>query len=102
MREPLERAIQSQIRAKLRADGWLVAKSHCNKFQKGWPDLYCYHPRHGPRWVEVKRPTEGRLTKDQRIRFPEWESYGVPIWILTSVEEVGLIFGPPNWRRFYV
>lgn len=94
-----EKAIQDAIRKALREDGWLVAKAHGNRFQKGWPDLYCHHPLHGERWIEVKR-SKGKLTKDQRRRFPEWAHYGVGIWVLTSETEIPLIWERPNWDQW--
>lgn len=95
-----EKAIQAAIRKRLEDAGWLVVKTHGNRFQKGFPDLLCFHPKHGTRWIEVKKPT-GKLTKDQRRVFPIWESYGVEIWVLTSEEQVDMIFGEPNWRHWW-
>lgn len=95
-----EAAIQAELRERLRRDGWLVVKSHGNKFQPGWPDLYAHHPEHGARWIEVKRPKAGRLTKAQRVVFAEWSVYGVGIWVLTSAEEVGLLLEEPNWSEW--
>lgn len=82
------------MRKLLRRDGWLTAKSHGNLYQAGWPDLYCFHPIHGARWVETKTK-RGRLTPAQFETFSEWVRYGVPIWILTEPRP-DLLFEPPN------
>lgn len=95
-----EKLIEGRIRAKLEADGWLTEKTHGNAYQSGFPDLFCHHPQHGTRWIEVKTP-KGRLTKAQRKKFPVWDSFGVKIWVLTSEEEVHMLFGTPNWRTWW-
>ena len=84
-----EKAIQDAIIKRLKGIGFtLISKSHCSAFQKGWPDLYCYHPEHGSLWVEVKKPKTGRLTKAQKVVFPKWVAAGVPLWILTHEDQV--------------
>ena len=96
-----EQSIQNQIRKRLKEIGWSTRKTHGNKFQAGWPDLYCYHREYGERWLEVKTPT-GRLTKAQRKEFPLWEADGIKIWIAESAEDVPeLLFEEPNWRNWY-
>ena len=94
-----EKVIENGIRRALEAEGWLTAKAHGNRFQKGWPDLYCHHPEHGERWIEVKTPS-GKLTPDQRRVFPRWEAAGVRIWVLDSTGEIHRIWGDPNWREW--
>ena len=81
--------------------GWLVEKTHGTVYSPGWPDLYCHHPDHGSRWVEVKRPS-GKLTRAQQARFGRWCAAGVGIWVLTSPDEVDLLHSAPNaavWLR---
>lgn len=86
-----------RIRKAALAAGWtLVAKTHGNAYQKGWPDLYMFHPARGAVWAEVKRPG-GRLTPDQRRRFAEWERAGVGVWVLEGVN-LAPLFERPNWR----
>lgn len=75
-------------------------KTHGNRFQPGWPDLYASHPEHGTRWIEVKRPKGGRLTRAQRVRFPEMSEAGVGIWVLTGAQEIGALFDPPQWEAW--
>lgn len=95
-----ETSIVSRIRLTLVANGYtLVEKTHGNSYQAGWPDLYCFHPVKGHRWVEVKRPRVGRLTRAQRVRFAQWEAAGEGVWVLTSPDDAVRLDGPPNWRE---
>ena len=94
-----EQAREKAIRRALQEQGWLVEKTHGNRFQAGFPDLFCYHPEHGMRWVEVKTPT-GRLTHAQFVNFSKWESFGCGVWILIDATEINLLHEPPNWRRY--
>lgn len=100
--ERLEKPIERDLRAELHARGWWTTKIHGGRFQSGLPDLYCFHPEHGERWVEVKRPTKGRLTDKQLVRFPQMDAAGVGIWILTGhdEEQIGFLFCPPNWKKW--
>lgn len=82
-------------------NGWLVEKSHGSRFQAGWPDLLAMHVEHGQRWIEVKRPKAGRLTRAQRKNFARWTAHGARIWILD--DEKGLesvLSGEPNWETW--
>ncbi len=99
----LELQIQKDLADFLRARGWLVERMLADAFQNGIPDLYIHHPKWGSRWVEVKRPDNYSFTRAQRRKWPEWEKSGVPIWILTAAtdEQYGLLFGPPNWRKYW-
>jgi len=90
--------VSDPLRRLLRADGWLVEKSHGNLYQAGWPDLYCFHLAHGHRWVETKTPN-GRLTPAQFETFSRWVEAGVPIWILTEPRP-DLLLDPPNARAW--
>ena len=94
-----EQKIVDGLKNVLKKNGWLVEKTHGNKFQAGWPDLYCFHPEHGARWIEVKTPT-GYLTPAQGTKFKLWESFGVKIWILTSAQQYNFLFKECNWRDF--
>ncbi len=95
--------IQRKLVAFLKARGWHVERMLANAYQKGVPDLYCYHKKWGSRWVEVKRAEQYSFTKAQRRKFPEFERSGIGIWILTAATQVqyDLLFGPPNWRDFW-
>ena len=95
--------IQRKFIRFLRARKWLVEVSNGNMFQVGWPDLYMSHKRFGQRWVDVKNPASYVFTKDQKIKWPEWEKYGVGIWIVIAPteEEYDKLFKPPNWRKYW-
>ena len=88
----------------LEEKGWLVEKMHGNAFQKGIPDLYCWHPGLGlHRWIDVKLPSGSDLTKAQCQKWPKWERWGLGIWIMkaASEEEYQKLFSPPNWRDMW-
>jgi hypothetical protein len=101
--EKPEHKIQKALIEYLGVRGWLVEVMHGNAFQKGIPDLYLFHPRLGPRWVDVKRPGKYSFTKAQRLKWPLWDHYGVGIWILTAAnqEEYDKLMAPPNWRDYW-
>lgn len=66
--------------------------THGNKYQCGFPDLYCVHPEYGERWIEVKHRRS--FTPYQLFYFPEIRR----IWILsgTMSSDYDLLFRPPN------
>ena len=115
-----ESAIQRRVKAVLANHGWHVEVLSCNAFQKGIPDLYafkltthsapyidgvassnwaCEHHR----WIDVKRPKGGTLTKSQVQKWSLWESIGLGVWILTGQESnpEDVLFGEPNWRDWW-
>lgn len=97
----LESKLQSEIKAYLEARGWHVEVFTCNAYQKGIPDLIAYRD-HGTvvRWIDVKRPKLGTLTKHQCQKWPVWESIGVGVWVMTECDD-SVLFGPPNWREWW-
>ncbi len=101
-RPTLEATIPARIRKALARLGWTAWKIHGGRFQSGWPDLYCAHPELGVRWIEVKRPKTGKLTRGQRQRFAELEANGVGVWLLDGAEptDIAVIHGPPPWRYY--
>ena len=74
--------------------------THGNKYQRGFPDSYCVHPKYGQRWIEYKRPKVGRYTKDQIKFFPIFEKCGIGVWVLDGEGQYDKLFKPPNWRDF--
>ena len=86
----------------LRAREWFVKKTHGNKYQTGFPDLFCAHRRYGIRWIEVKVAEHGRFTPAQMDTFPQFAAAGVGIWVLTAAteDEYQKLFHPPNWVFF--
>jgi hypothetical protein len=93
--------IQAALIQYMRARGWLVERMIGNAFQVGIPDLYCYHPKWGERWIDVKNPGRYSFTKAQKQKWPLWAKYGVGIWILTSIDDYQLLFKEPNWRNYW-
>ena len=88
----------------LQERGWLVEKMHGNAFQKGIPDLYCYHPGLDlHKWIDVKLPQGSTLTKAQCQKWPVWEQWGIDIYIMKAAteEEYQKIFGKGNWREMW-
>lgn len=95
--------IQKELIKFLWIRGWLVEVMHGNLFQKGVPDLFIAHPKHGQRWIDVKNPVSYNFTRDQRIKWPNWEKYKVGIWILVAAteEEYDKLWQPPNMRDYW-
>lgn len=75
-------------------------------YQEGMPDLYCMHPQHGSRWIEVKLPNMvgSRWTPAQRHWFPLMAKYGMRIYILTndSEAEYKKLFMEDNWLEYFL
>ncbi len=82
---PLERDIQKQIVAYLKAAGWSVwqtSQGHKHpsgakglRITPGIPDLYAVHPKYGALWVEVKRP--GNFPTVEQNGFMGWHVVGL-------------------------
>lgn len=100
-----EAQIQDKIIRMLRFKEWTVMSTHGNMYQHGFPDLYCCHPLHGQRWVEVKRPNpkDSRFTAAQTKYFPLLSAAGIGIWVLTgsTTEDYEKLFKKPNWKAYY-
>lgn len=101
MQKP-ETKIQYEIRVFLLARGWTSLNMTGNAYQKGVPDLYCHHPEHGKRWVEVKRKDRYDFTNWQLIIFPQLEASGDQIFIMNAptLQQYLILFGEPNWRHY--
>lgn len=82
----------------LRLQEWIVINTHGNKYQAGFPDLYCVHHVYGERWVEVKRPTFEVYTKYQNYYFPKIRN----VWVLsgTSKSDYRKLWGDPNYAAY--
>lgn len=93
----LEKDHYRDLKKFMEARGWLVEKVTASAYLIGWPDVFACHREFGQRWIEMKRPNVGRLNDDQRRVFMKWHNAGVRIWVVTSVEEYGLLFKEPNW-----
>lgn len=99
-----ESQLQREIKTYLQDRGWLVEVFTCGAFQKGIPDLYgFYQDDNGAeyhRWIDIKRPKGGTLTKAQCQKWPLWESIGLGVWIMTECDE-DVLFEPPNFRKWW-
>jgi hypothetical protein len=98
-----EAKIQRSFIEFLEMRGWHVERMIGNQLQKGIPDIYIMHPKHGDRWIDLKNPKGYEFTRAQRVKWPIWEKFGVGIWIIAgcSEEEYDKLFQPPNWRDYW-
>ena len=98
-----EAAIQEAIISFLERRGWYVKATHGNAYTSGWPDLYCFHKKHGYRWIDVKNPKRFGYTKAQIQQWPDMHEAGIGIWIMFAADEENYsrLFNPPNWRDFW-
>jgi len=99
-----EAKVVAALRIFLTGKGWYVKVMHGNKFQSGFPDLFCCHPNVGIRLIEVKDPLrKGEpFTGAQLHDFPLISAHGGPIWVLTGANETeyAKLFEPENWWQF--
>lgn len=95
-----ERDIQTAIVEALEDDGWYILETYGSLYQSGFPDVYACKKGFGAKWIEVKQPTDYKFTGRQLEIFPRMMSEAVPIWILTSVDDIPKIHGPANWMEF--
>ncbi len=95
--------IQRDLMAYMKARGWHVERMTGNMYQKGIPDLYCYHKQWGERWIDVKNDGKYSFTDDQKKKWPVWDNAGIGIWILIGAtqEEYDKLFALPNWRAYW-
>lgn len=96
-----EAKIQEAIIDKLKINDWYVKSTHGNIYQAGFPDLFCAHRKYGMRWAEVKNPEGYSFTPAQRENFLLMAAAGIPIYVLTSPDDVpGIFFKPGNLIMF--
>lgn len=97
-----ERDIQEGLVKLLLSRRWVVKETHGNIYQSGLPDIYAAHSSYGQRWIECKVKDRYSFTKAQREFFPQLDSVGVGVWILTDYteEEYMKLFKPANWYTF--
>ena len=95
--------IQRGVIKYLVARGWHVERTHGNLYQTGFPDLFVAHKKWGTRWIDCKQPKKYGFTRDQKRKWPVWDSFGIGIWILTAAtqEQYDKLFGPPNWKTYW-
>lgn len=95
--------IQRDLIQFLSERAWHVERMTGNMYQKGIPDLYCFHRKWGERWIDVKNDGRYSFTEDQKRKWPIWESAGIGIWILVAAteDEYRKLFKPPNFRDYW-
>ncbi len=101
-RQGPEAIIQRDFTNFLKIRNWSVRSTHGSTFQFGFPDLFCCHKSYGARWVECKCPTGYKFTAAQMEYFPELNSHGVGVWIITAAteNEYKKLFKPQNWWAY--
>jgi hypothetical protein len=82
-----ETILQRKIESYLRERGWVVMPTTGNLYQRGFPDLYIFQRKYGPRWVEVKMPVKWKFTPAQWEFFPKMIAGGIGIWIMTAANK---------------
>lgn len=95
-----ESATQTRIMNRLTLDGWYCLKTHGNKMQSGFPDVFACHKRYGVRWIEIKRPKGYRFTNAQYTVFTRFASKNVGVWVLMDEAERSKLFSPANWYTY--
>ncbi len=94
--------IQQDVIAAMEEAGWFVRETHGNAYQKGYPDLFCWHPVHGMRWIDCKNPDEHKYTKAQCQEWPKWEAGGVGVWIVFDPSQIDWLHKPANFRDYWI
>lgn len=96
-----EASIQKNLIEFLVEMGWVVKATHGSAYSSGFPDLFCWHPCYGLRWVDVKVEDRFSYTKAQCQTWTEWESKGLGVWIMFGESCYDKLFGPPNFRDYW-
>ena len=93
-RQP-EARIQDKIIEMLKLKEWTVIRTHGNKYQCGFPDIYAYHRLYKDRWIEVKQEDQISYTEYQLYYFPKIRR----VWILTghTYNDYKKLFKMPNY-----
>ena len=97
----LESKLQAEIKTYLQGRGWWVEVFTCNAFQVGIPDLIAFRDNGNTvRWIDVKRPKVGTLTRHQARKWSQWDEIGVGVWIMTECDD-SVLYAPANWREWW-
>jgi Holliday junction resolvase len=86
----MEQILQSKIKLRLKAMGWIVVKT-IKLSESGYPDLFCF--RNGETmFIEVK-DKNGIVSEIQHYRINELIKSGFKCYIIYSIEQFNGIFG---------
>jgi len=96
-----EYLIQGKVVRALKEQGWHVERLIGNAYQNGLPDLLAMHIKYGMRLIDIKVKGSYNYTKAQRYKWPIHHMHGGGAYIITSVDEIDLLFGPPNWLDYW-
>ena len=97
----LEKDHSEELRKHMEERGWLVEKVHGSMYMQGWPDFYCFHPRFGQRWLEMKIPKDGLLETTQVRKFRKWQAFGIVVVVATTVKDYpSVLENKANWWRW--
>lgn len=98
-----EFVIQREFIRYLKDRDWQVERMIGNALQFGIPDLYIGHYHYGTRWVDLKNPVAYEFTRQQRIKWPQWEKKRIGVWIIVAAtdDEYHKLFLPPNFRDYW-
>ena len=77
-----EAALSEQVENMLKIRDWFVFRTHGNRNQVGFPDLYACHYVHGYRWIELKVGGKFRFTPGQLYHFPRLLDNGTKISLM--------------------
>jgi len=110
-RRGIESFLQEDWIKFLNGRGWMTERLVGNAMQKGLPDIFAHHPKHGSRWIDFKVLQKYEYTKAQIRTWPLWESYGLGVYIIAGTckhpdfeemdREYQVLFGPPNFRKYW-
>ena len=90
----------SRLIALLVSKGWGCWKIGGGPLTVGWPDWYCFHRRHGHRWIETKAPGK-KLRKSQVNRFQKMANAGDKIYVVHDETEYDVLFrDKDNWMMY--
>lgn len=93
--------IQEKVVRALKEQGWHVERLTGNAFQSGLPDLLAMHPKYGMRLIDIKVAGSYNYTRAQRYKWPIHHTFGGGAYIITSVDEIPLLMGEPNWLDYW-
>ena len=98
-----EERLQDEFRGFLAVRDWVTMRTHGNRLQSGFPDLYALHHNYGARWIEMKIVPGGTITRAQHTVFPKLNA-GHGVWMITKCNELeyAKLMRKPNYPGFVI